>query len=144
MSTNKPWHTEQDRVQWRDEATGFELLVKRAKTTGALCGYVGVPPGHPWHGKDYDSIDAEVHGGVTYSEACDGDQEHGICHVPRPGEPEHLWWIGFDCAHLGDFTPGTAAHYPDIGSLNNGVYRDMAYVRGQCIRLARQAKEADS
>ncbi len=26
-----------------------------------------LPPGHPFHGKDYDSIDAYAHGGLTHS-----------------------------------------------------------------------------
>ena len=70
---------------------------------GALCGYVGVLPGHPAHGKGYDSIDADisVHGGLTFSGAChpDVDESAGVCHVAAPGAPEP-WWLGFDCAQL--------------------------------------------
>src|SRR3990167_548793 len=35
---------------------------------GTLCGYLGVPPNHPWYGKHYNNIDCDVHGGLTYSE----------------------------------------------------------------------------
>lgn len=34
-----------------------------------LCGYLAVPEGHPWYGKHYGDIGADVHGGLTYSEA---------------------------------------------------------------------------
>ena len=35
---------------------------------GHRCGYTRIPPGHPWHGKDYDDIDVDVHGGLTFAE----------------------------------------------------------------------------
>lgn len=54
-------------------------------------GYVGVPNGHPWFGKDYDAINAEVHGGLTYASDC----------VPTQ-KPDGRWWVGFDTAHCGD------------------------------------------
>jgi hypothetical protein len=108
-----PWQDEPDRVEWRDgELVG---LIKRVSTHGAWCGYVGVPPGHPWHGRpmfDPSLSGIEVHGGVTYAAACEVSAEGAdpralICHIPAPGEPEELWWIGFDCNHgfTLDFAP---------------------------------------
>jgi hypothetical protein len=38
---------EPDKVQWRDQVTGLTCLIVRVNPGGALCGYVGVPPGHP-------------------------------------------------------------------------------------------------
>ncbi len=38
---------------------------------GFRCGYVRIPPGHPWHGKDYSDEalwDVDVHGGLTFAE----------------------------------------------------------------------------
>jgi hypothetical protein len=58
---------------------------------GYACGYVGVPEGHPWYKKDYDSIDAHVHGGLTWSDWFVGTDK-----------PDGLWWVGFDTAHYGD------------------------------------------
>lgn len=46
-----PWVQEPDRVEWVDEETGYQCLARRTKHTGTWCGYVGVPPGHPWFGK---------------------------------------------------------------------------------------------
>lgn len=65
---------------------GIEWATVRAPLWGAVNGYVRVPEGHPWHGLDYDDIDVEVHGGLTYS---DGE------------------WIGFDTLHGWDIWPGT-------------------------------------
>lgn len=144
-----PWQSEPDRLQWTDPATGLVCLIQRAPVTGALCGYVGVPPGHRYHGAEYNEIDVEVHYGLTYAAHCDGDPEHGICHVPAPGEPDDVWWLGFDCSHLlGDVSPKINATLKDIGHKfsahvsayvgQEDVYRDIAYVRRECERLAAQ------
>lgn len=53
-------------------------------------GYVAIPAGHPWHGKHYDDIAADVHGGLTFA-AYGGEDS--------PWPDEKLWWIGFDTAH---------------------------------------------
>jgi hypothetical protein len=81
---------------------GLQCVVVRADLGGRSimkhrCGYVRVPPSHPWHGKFYDDIDADVHGGLTFAAIEPCTHEDGIG-----------WWIGFDCAHLGDsqFPPG--------------------------------------
>ena len=44
------WVDEPDKAQWRDEATGLPCLLVRNQA-GALCGYVGVYPQHPYWGK---------------------------------------------------------------------------------------------
>jgi len=134
-----PWKDEPDRVEF--EAYGFPCLITR-QVTGHLCGYVGMPPGHPWHGQGYsaDALDGvEVHGGLTYASACKGD----VCHVPKPGEPDNVFWLGFDMAHYGDFRPADSGRFlPEVllGPREGGVYRDIPYVRAQCERLALQAR----
>lgn len=136
-----PWDGEPDKLEWRDEATGMPCLIVRS-SLGALCGYVGVPPGHPDHGKHYDNVDStEVHGGLTYANRC---QEGGkICHIAKPGEPEDVWWFGFDTAHLGDLVPGMVAAYAKSGmdymkSHHGDEYRNLEYVKGEVTRLALQ------
>lgn len=47
-----PWQDEPDKRQWQDEVTKLPCLLVRGPH-GALCGYVGVPKGHPLHGIDY-------------------------------------------------------------------------------------------
>ncbi len=142
-----PWDDEpEDKVQWTDEATQLPCIANRTDM-GHWCGYVGVPPGHPMHGKDESEIDVDVHGGPTFADRCqEGDEARTVCHVPCPGEPADVWWIGFDCAHWDDQSPGLAARasrYGDaLGSVwNRGVYRTLSYVEAQCASLAKQLKE---
>lgn len=128
-----PWMTEPDKVQFIT-AVGLPALIVR-NWMGALCGYVGVHPGHPCYEEGYHVPAVDVHGGLTYSNHC---QENGpICHVPAPGEPDDVWWFGFDCAHARDMIPGLS-----VGLLGQGadVYRDLRYVRAECEELARQLK----
>jgi hypothetical protein len=54
-------------------------------------GYIGVPPEHPWFGKNYNDIECNCHGGLTYS----------ADHVPKE-KPDGHWWLGFDTCHLYD------------------------------------------
>ncbi len=130
-----PWVEEPDRVEWQHG--GFACLMVRQPVPGHWCGYVGVEPGHPWHGKDWDHIDARVHGGITYARECEGD----VCHVPEPGKPEHLWWIGFDCAHCDDLRPGDARLGYSL--LTRGAtYKTRAYVQLETRTLAEQARAA--
>jgi hypothetical protein len=150
-----PWCSEYDKKQWIDPKTGLPCLVVR-NDMGALCGYVGVPRGHPWYEKGYDSIDPypSVHGGLTYASRCYGK----ICHEVEPGEPDDVWWLGFDCAHAGDVTPAIAmicgedsAVGKAFGAIskamsawrrNGDEYRDVGYVEKEVADLALQAADA--
>ncbi|MGI4944098.1 MAG: hypothetical protein ACRYHQ_26675, partial [Janthinobacterium lividum] len=88
---------------------------------------------------------------------------HGITYAAA--DPEGVWWLGFSCDHVGDKVPAHAAlltmthetfatlpsvlqsvmsHLPlpirrvlDANVLTS-TYRDIAYVRRQTNRLARQ------
>jgi hypothetical protein len=131
------WDDEPDRIEWRYAGTPrFPLLILR-NYAGALCGYVGVAPGHPYHGKQWGDVDVSAHGGATYSDAC--DEESGICHVPRAGESPEVWWIGFDCSHHGDYSYMRAksfdrppGYWPELS------YCDVDYVRAEVESLAAQ------
>lgn len=144
------WSDEsEDRIEWRDEATGLPCLMVRVRSHGAWCGYVGVAPPHPWHGKGYDEVRrsdgdwVDVHGGLTYAAACDGL----VCHVPAPGEPENLWWFGFDCVHSGDVAPGYISPWRQLAQVFESssageTYRTRDYVRAEVASLAAQIAEA--
>lgn len=141
-----PWQSEPDKRQWQDEATGLPCLIVRGPV-GVLCGYVGVPEGHIAFGMDYDKADGEfdlsVHGGLTFANMCaaTADETHGICHKPAPGEPDHIWWFGFDCAHCDDLAPKprrfASVNYRLIVEPHQ-TYRDLAYVEAECRKLAAQ------
>ena len=126
-----PWDLEsEDKVVWVDASTGLDCMMIR-NNLGAWCGYVGVPPEHPDHGKSYNELwRYYVHGGLTYSESCSGK----ICHVPEPGRPAHVWWLGFDCSHSSDATPDQGLFGSDWGT-----YRTQDWVVSEVERLAAQA-----
>lgn len=160
-----PWDGEPDKAVWVDEATGLDCMVRRGN--GAWCGYVGVPPAHPWHHKDYsecvtpgcdgatdwDGEDeyhyectpqgrVEVHGGLTFAGECDdeGDPAKAICHIPEPGRHDDVTWFGFDCNHGWDLNPAMCRYAPMPGA----AYRDLAYVVAETQRLAAQLAEVSS
>lgn len=112
---------------------------------GYHCGYVEIPESHPWYRKEYNaclqencteewhyscSLDAliEVHGGVTFS----GEGWSGG------------WWIGFDCAHLGDraspeYRAKARREYGyDIGDDPSGHYWEVEEVARETERMAEQ------
>lgn len=64
---------------------------------GHRCGYVGVPIGHKFYGKNYTDIDNDIdcHGGLTFSSNYENDS------YPLD-EPNDYWWFGWDYAHCGD------------------------------------------
>jgi hypothetical protein len=127
-----PWHDEGDHEDFRSPED-VPCIIHRNRV-GAWCGYVAVPPGHPWHGANYTEVPAEVHGGLTYSDGCNGE----ICHVPSHGESDDVWWLGFDCCHSGDMT------FYDLvdGRIWAGVYKTADYARAETLRLAAQAHTA--
>lgn len=174
-----PWAEEPDRIDF--VSSGLACLMLRSRSHGAWCGYVGVPPGHLLHGCDTDEADkmlgeARPHGGVTYAAPCESLEEVAqyakrydepcaepedslICHVPRPGMPDDVHWLGFDAAHARDVCPardrderhrkwqpleemidGLVALY-GTRNMRPGMdlpkaYRDAAYIRRECEKLA--------
>lgn len=127
---------------------GYEWEVT-SNRMGYRCGYVRIPPGHPWHGKDYDSVEPypDVHGGLTFADA---DIDCG-----KDGE-DNAWWLGFDCAHAGDapdpelpggktmmrhgYAPATLEQFADMYDQGyRDVVRSTDYVAAQCRGLAEQA-----
>lgn len=133
------WQTEPDKKQWQDEATGLPCLIVR-NHMGALCGYAGVPAGHPAYGRQYDALeDIDAHGGLTFADRCQKNEDpaYGICHIAPAGEDD-IWWFGFDCAHFMDHVPGMKSYGITVSSDN--VYRDFAYVTAEVAALAKQLK----
>jgi hypothetical protein len=135
-----PWKNEPDKAQWIGEA-GLDCLIVRGPS-GALCGYVGVPPEHPLYEKCYQDIKAangdyfDVHGGLTFADACQPteDPSKNICHLEETAANKKVWWFGFDCAHSGDTCPG----YPSLFPGGYQTYKSIRYVQQQCESLARQ------
>lgn len=147
-----PWTDEPDKIVWKTKAGLPGMIVRNG--SGVLCGYAAVSEGHPAFDKGYDDVDVEVHGGLTYADFCGGH----ICHKPEPGEPDHVFWFGFDCAHYNDFEPAREniteltrmrAGRSPFAFLLGGItdtadedylpkYRDIIYVIGEVEKLAAQ------
>lgn len=130
------WQGEPDKMQWIDPSSGLDCLIVRGPS-GALCGYVGIPPVHPF----YEQVDFEqlrVHGGVTFTGKCTAD-EHGICHK-HPFASKDVWWIGFDCAHAGDITPAHLGNYY-YHMFEADTYKTIDYVKKEVEDLAKQLRE---
>src|SRR5438132_5160947 len=95
-------------VEKKWDYAGLQCVVTRADLSGERdwtmhrCGYVRVPPAHPWHGQSDEDIPAEVHGGLTFAELEPCEHEDGVG-----------WWIGFDCHHFGD--SGLPLDHPKYG-----------------------------
>jgi hypothetical protein len=108
---------------------GFEWEVT-ANHSGFRCGYVRIPPAHPWYGVDYDDIAADVHGGLTFAQP--------DAHCGKDG-PDDSWWIGFDCAHYQDASDPELPGYHHLSLWKDGTIRTTEYVTAECVRLAEQA-----
>lgn len=81
----------------------LEITWLRGCVTGWGNGYVLIPKGHKLHGKHYDDINVNIHGGLTFSDEVDENfaEKLGL-NVSDVGS----WAVGFDTAHYGD-TPDT-------------------------------------
>jgi hypothetical protein len=126
----------------KDWATGAGLrAVVIIHPAGHRCGYVGLPVGHTHHGKGYDDdVPAVVHGGLTYAGSEDDYP------VPADG----LWWLGYDCAHLGDgrdpeLMQGEYKKFHEKGifrSFSDGdTVKSLEYCVSECESLAKQLAE---
>lgn len=64
---------------------------------GHRCGYVGVPKGHKYYGKNYSEIEGNIdcHGGLTFSSREKNEKYPSKEHTD-------LWWFGWDYGHCWD------------------------------------------
>jgi hypothetical protein len=131
---HRPWEDEPDEALWTDEVTGYQCNIYRHPTLKHLNGYVGIPRSHPMCGQDYNEINhyVIVHGGLTYA------------HFDKD---EVTYWVGFDCSHALDLSPGLVlnllqVHEYDYEGLTRSIhldtYRDWGYVDVEVRKLARQ------
>lgn len=133
-----PWDNEPH--LFRFKYLGFHCVMIRNPILMHYCGYIGIPNTHPWYRKSQDSIEIDVHGGLTFN----GD------HLPMGlglESDSYMWWLGFDCAHAWDQAPFfLSKEYTDIigrsSVMADGEYRTFAFVKKQLNRMASQARKA--
>lgn len=166
-SGDGPWSAEADKVSWIDPDTGLPCIMRRGDD-GALCGFVGVGPDHPFAGVGEEALPHDppivVHGGIDYASPCEEyePQEVSVCHVRVPRQasrrasmpiqppfdtrtmvalaklPDELWWFGFSCNKPYDLVPRDRHHVEPLGLENGRVYRDERYVVSETTNLAAQ------
>jgi hypothetical protein len=134
-----PWKLEPDRLEFIHE--NLKCLILRSPS-GALCGYVSVPQGHPLYENEKECFSLECHGGVTFCNY--GDKQKDF--RPMTYQKNKLWWIGFDCAHAGDLCPVTEALLMKYDttlydSAYLQTYKDFDYVKDQIKNMVKQIKE---
>ena len=134
-----PWFSEPDWAAWDDDYSGCACAVQRNRS-GAWCGYVFLPDGHPvdqprkhnpaddddlsfggdlTHG---DPVWLDCHGGVTW---------HGPMNIPEANLSGTA--VGFDCCHSSDAAP--------THDWSGGTYSDLEYVVDETTKLAAQISE---
>jgi len=116
--------SEGDFYEWTSKS-GCQCFIARNSTLLTWCGYVSLTPDNILYGRDYDDIDVEVHGGLTFGEK----------------DSDNNWVFGFDCAHSGDLVPyfniSTYGFYETSGV----IYRDREYVISQTNYLDDQLSD---
>lgn len=124
-------------VENRFEYEGFPCVV--IFQPGCFrCGYVGLPQGNKYYGKEYNEIEnIECHWGLTYSR----DYLFGQ-------KDENIWWIGFDCAHHRDGYDYEAGkryfeddlYIEDLERMFGNEYsaKTLGYVEGECQHIVDQ------
>ena len=141
-----------------------------------MCGYVALKPSHPLFGFDYNqdikspellqeinsstigkkgivdvfcwdgkitalSMLIDVHVGLTYSRL-------GYKTSYPINQVDKVWWLGFDCIHLGDTQdtekikkvfPEKYKTLKEYGFYNfSGTIRTLEYVENECLRMIQQ------
>jgi len=135
------WDGEPDKAHWVYK--GLDCLIVR-NDMGNLCGYVGVPEGHPDFGKDTAKV--WVHGGITFASKCspsgEAEESRHVCHPQEGAANEVVWWLGFDCAHLGDKIPASKMFEFDGCIFNDSDnYKTFSFVQKEVQKLADQLIE---
>lgn len=161
LSENKtPWVAVEGGGTYKDH----EYLIVLNKA-GHRCGYVAIPDKHKFNdtklemremfsgGKkyehyDYNSLNIDCHGGLTFM-----DRQHGLKELLTV--PCNDFWIGFDCGHGWD-SPDVEAYKKYYGeeeykkresffeAMDEGIsnIRDFSYAEKECHKIIDQLIEA--
>ena len=98
----------------------YILIAIRHRDSLHWCGYLSLPEEHIWNGLHYDDIPIKCHGGLTFADT----------HIAGLDK----FFVGFDCAHLGDISPGNK-----YDRHSNGTYKTLTYVMKELEDMYRQA-----
>lgn len=107
---------------------GYEFVILNLGTHPTA--YVKVPIAHQFHGKNYENVEIEVHGGLTYS-----DSTLRIRNDDLKG-----WWFGWDYAHFGDYLGYEEIYLKEFNSnakkwTTKEIYEDVKDVINQLLEV---------
>lgn len=91
--------------------------------------YVEIPEGHKLNGVNYDDIDIDVHGGLTYG------------HNGLLGIESNCYYIGWDYAHYGDYSGCDMLFPKDLKS--NDKKWTTEEIKNDCESVIRQIVDMD-
>lgn len=149
---------EGDRVEFTD--SGYRCVCIRHPLGLHWCGYVGVPPEHPWYGLPYNAlvklddeaknrprsrlsmspIDMFLHAMSDTPKdqvplglylSIHGGLTYGDDSLPDR-EPDDLWYFGFDCNHATDISPGMR-HPRELGDTVRGMFDKLEKMIGHAF-----------
>lgn len=111
----------------------YHCVIIRNRSLGHLCGYVGVSYDHPFYAKHYSEFGelVRVHGELTYS-------AYGI---KKLNENPNMWYLGFDCAHYGDFVPSMENLFHFKKEEYAKSYKTIEFVENELVQLVDQLEE---
>jgi len=103
---------------------------------GHRCGYVHIPTRHKLYRKNYDDVNIQVHGGLTFSDFL------------QPGR----WFIGFDCAHCDDKRDPSIMDESALKAYNSyskewndrGTLRTTKFCEDECRKMVDQIRAMEA
>jgi hypothetical protein len=129
---------EGDFEEWVDPYSNYLCRISRMLQFQTWNGYVRIPHTHPCFAQDYDDVDVNVHGGLSYGHY--QFPNHG--HDYSEETDKNYYWFGFDTAHAWDRQPRIIIHFPSPWGKND-VYRDKDYIIKEVTSLAKQLKDME-
>lgn len=124
------WDDEPDEEIWVED--GIKCLIFRDPHMGYLCGYVVLPEGHIWVGREtgFEGFFGLGHCGITFSKLATKRVFGG-------------WTLGFDCNHFGDLCPYKKHNKPEFCNYEDR-YVNIHTVRREVIAMANAVNDIDN
>ena len=119
-----PWDDEPDCVDF--EHKGYRCRVVRNMMLGTLCGYVALPDDFPMD--DIDEMGIRVHGGVTFCNKHDDDDD------------DEATWVGFDCGHALDVSPVIVGMSKEALAIEGATYKNVEFCKVECRGIVEQLR----
>lgn len=134
--TSGEWDKEIDFYQ-EEVADGMLIVIRRHKSLYHLCGYIVLPTTLLLTDEQINNLN--VHGGITFSQTVKGGLDiHNSDSFFYSEETETRTAIGFDCAHVGDISPGMLKYFSPFSTLE--TYKDINFVLKETYLLHCQIK----